>query len=279
MGERSAQSHCITIGKHIHAFNISVEGASEAFAVDGTPADSVMIALYGPLLSNPRFDLVVSGINRGDNCGLHVIYSGTVGAAREAACKDVPALAFSLDNYKARTEEQYALAAKYAVTIIKSTLGILPQTVPKPIRFLKGYVINVNFPGSEFENFRGLKLCFQGHHCSFPDFQEVDSDPHFASKKGQSDGNHDFTSGEVTLRAFRNAAGYLRTDERPGSDSYAMKNGWVAVTAVGLTSDIPLTVEGAAQKADTELAMALSSILAAVGTELGVETESVALAE
>ena len=36
---------------------------------------------------NPAFDLVVSGINRGDNCGLHVIYSGTVGAAREAACK------------------------------------------------------------------------------------------------------------------------------------------------------------------------------------------------
>ena len=50
-------------------------------------ADSVMIALYGPLLQNPAFNLVVSGINRGDNCGLHVIYSGTVGAAREAACK------------------------------------------------------------------------------------------------------------------------------------------------------------------------------------------------
>jgi 5'/3'-nucleotidase SurE len=46
-----------------------------------------MIALYGPLLQNPAFNLVVSGINRGDNCGLHVIYSGTVGAAREAACK------------------------------------------------------------------------------------------------------------------------------------------------------------------------------------------------
>lgn len=38
-------------------------------------------------LQGRRFDLVVSGINRGDNCGLHVIYSGTVGAAREAACK------------------------------------------------------------------------------------------------------------------------------------------------------------------------------------------------
>lgn len=39
------------------------------------------------LQAKPTFDLVVSGINRGDNAGLHVIYSGTVGAAREAACK------------------------------------------------------------------------------------------------------------------------------------------------------------------------------------------------
>lgn len=38
-------------------------------------------------LQGVKFDLVASGINRGDNCGLHVIYSGTVGAAREAACK------------------------------------------------------------------------------------------------------------------------------------------------------------------------------------------------
>ena len=43
---------------------------------------------------------MVSGINRGDNCGLHVIYSGTVGAAREAACKSVPAIALSLDSFQ-----------------------------------------------------------------------------------------------------------------------------------------------------------------------------------
>eukprot|EP00983_Pelagomonas_calceolata_P001194 41161-Pelagomonas_calceolata.AAC.3 len=50
----------------------------------------VMLALNSPLFqptTKGEFDAVVSGINRGDNCGLHVIYSGTVGAAREAACK------------------------------------------------------------------------------------------------------------------------------------------------------------------------------------------------
>jgi len=45
-----------------------------AHAAPAHAADSVMIALYGPLLRNPSFNLVVSGINRGDNCGLHVIY-------------------------------------------------------------------------------------------------------------------------------------------------------------------------------------------------------------
>lgn len=111
------------------------------------------------------FDLVVSGINRGDNLGLHVIYSGTVGAAREAACKvlgpdqlsldkavacicmqisnrttthaphcadeqvklyncllavqGVPAVAVSLDNYKALTPDGFSDAAAYTTAFVK----------------------------------------------------------------------------------------------------------------------------------------------------------------
>lgn len=126
-----------------------------------------------PLLQVTKFDLVVSGINRGDNLGLHVMYSGTVGAAREAACKvgpsdvppcsvlqgahdasghllclctlhsaarsmrqpsthsrtshhnwaahvqGVPAVAVSLDNYKALTPEAFEAAAAYTVAIVK----------------------------------------------------------------------------------------------------------------------------------------------------------------
>lgn len=49
-GERSAQSHSINIHKPLHAFPINIPGAKEAWAVDGTPADSVMLALYGSLL-------------------------------------------------------------------------------------------------------------------------------------------------------------------------------------------------------------------------------------
>lgn len=85
--ERSASSHCITLTRYLSCAHEPIEGVEASFAVDGTPADSVMLALNSDLFT-PRqrdFDLVVSGINRGDNCGLHVIYSGTVAAAREAA--------------------------------------------------------------------------------------------------------------------------------------------------------------------------------------------------
>ena len=239
-----------------------------------------MMALHSPILSNPKFDLVVSGINRGDNCGLHVIYSGTVGAAREAACKDVPAIAFSLDNYKARSQEQYTYAAQHAVSIIKAVLGILPNSVPRPLLSLKGYVINVNFPGQQFEQYKGLQLTFQGHHCSFPHFEEVSSDPHFAANnKGSTDHHDELHVQDVTLRAFRNSAGYLRTDERLGSDSYAMKNGWVAVTPIGLTSDVAVSVSadasslsrGGTSTIDTELGSALHVVLKSAAAEMKVQ--------
>ncbi|MBZ5782175.1 hypothetical protein, partial [Klebsiella aerogenes] len=86
--------------------------------------------------------------------------------------------------------------------------------------------------------------CIQGQHCTFPDFQEIDADPHFASTNGHQ--HAELSVGGVTLRAFRNAAGFLRSDTRRGTDSWAVKEGWVAVTPVGLLSDIPLSAAAAA---------------------------------
>jgi 5'-nucleotidase len=245
-----------------------VEGAQEAFAVDGSPADSVMLALNSEMLQNPSFDLVVSGINRGDNCGLHVIYSGTVGAAREAACKDVAALAFSLDSWTARSEEQYAAAATYAVAIIRATLGLLPGIAPS-LPALRGVVINVNVPGGELAAIRGLHLCWQGQHCSFPEYRDVDVDPHFGRDNGHQ--HAELKAGAVTVRAFRNAAGRLRGDERQGTDSWAVAQGFVAVTPLGLVSDIPLTPAAAAGRAREEAVQAVSQVMRAAASALGVQ--------
>lgn len=66
----------------------------QAFAVDGYPADCVLLALAGPLRESLP-DLVVSGVNGGDNAGSDWMFSGTVGAARVAALAGIPSIAVS----------------------------------------------------------------------------------------------------------------------------------------------------------------------------------------
>jgi 5'/3'-nucleotidase SurE len=80
--------------------------------VSGTPADCTALALHAwaaifPLFAATRPVLVVSGINRGRNCGLDVMYSGTVAGAREAAMMGVPAISSSLCDYRAKTLDDY----------------------------------------------------------------------------------------------------------------------------------------------------------------------------
>ena len=130
-GERSALSHAITLRKHFAATPVAVPGATAAWAVDGTPADTVMLALHAPLDAGAPLAatvaLVVSGINRGDNCGLHVPYSGTLGAAREAAVAGLPALALSLDDHGAREDAAYAHCLPACVALVRAALAAGPR--------------------------------------------------------------------------------------------------------------------------------------------------------
>lgn len=234
-GEQSGQSHAITLGKPLACFPIIVPGAQQSFAVVGSPADSVMLALNGPIFEDPAFDLVISGINRGDNCGLHVIYSGTVGAAREAACKGVPSLAVSLDNVRGKSIEEYAAASIYTVALVKAVLGLLEGTEAAWLKEMIGCVINVNVPAGPLHAIKGLHLTHQGAACVFPAFREVFQEvPHDEGA---------VTSSVISMpgmRTFRNAAGDMRWDDSPGSDTWAVHEGWASVTPLGLRSDIAL---------------------------------------
>jgi 5'-nucleotidase len=78
----------------------SLGSGIHAFAVDGTPADCVLLGLFGIMRDNPP-DLVVSGINAGPNLGADWLFSGTIGAARVAAAAGFPALAVSGPYYDA----------------------------------------------------------------------------------------------------------------------------------------------------------------------------------
>ena len=91
--ECSACSHAITLRRDIAVERRTHEVFGEAFAVSGTPADCVRLAI-SELIEGP-IDLVVSGMNRGANTGVDTYYSGTVAAAREGAFMGLPAVAIS----------------------------------------------------------------------------------------------------------------------------------------------------------------------------------------
>jgi 5'-nucleotidase len=103
--EASASSQSLTLKHPLRAEKVE----PRVFAVDGTPADCVNLAIVKLLPRRPT--VVVSGINRGGNLGEDVFYSGTVGAAREATFFGVPAIAVSL---AARADLDYGPSAAFA---------------------------------------------------------------------------------------------------------------------------------------------------------------------
>ncbi len=92
--EQSGKSQAIDIINPIEVKRVDFEEEIEAYAVDSTPADCVRFGIVG--LHN-KYDLVISGINRGYNMGKDIIYSGTVGAIFEAYGMGVKAMAVSTD--------------------------------------------------------------------------------------------------------------------------------------------------------------------------------------
>lgn len=97
--ERSAEGHRITVREGLTVKKVDFHGMDiEAWAVNGTPADCVKMAV-NVILKDQKPDVVISGINAGINLGKDIYYSGTVSAAREAVIHGLPAIAVSYDNH------------------------------------------------------------------------------------------------------------------------------------------------------------------------------------
>ena len=111
--EQSAVGHSITIADPIRVKPARKNGETLGFALGGTPADCVRIGASELMESPP--ELVVSGINRGGNVGINVLYSGTISAANEAAIMGLPAIAVSLNAYK---NPDFEFAAKFTRKLI-----------------------------------------------------------------------------------------------------------------------------------------------------------------
>lgn len=129
--EQSGAAQSLTLRQPIICHKVG----ERQWAVDGTPADCVIVALHKLLDEKP--DLVISGINHGANLGENIYYSGTVGAAREAALHKVPALAMSLCSKSAKVTFEGAarIARSAAELILKEGLPeevLLSINVPDP---------------------------------------------------------------------------------------------------------------------------------------------------
>src|SRR6516165_4527127 len=109
--------------------------AEREWAIDGTPADCVIVALHKLLPEKP--DLLISGINHGANLGENAYYSGTVGAAREGALHHIPSIAISLCSKKA--DAQFENAARVARSAAEM---ILKEGLPDQV------LLNINVPES-----------------------------------------------------------------------------------------------------------------------------------
>lgn len=137
--EQSAKSHALTLDRPLRL----IPHGPQRFAVDGTPADCIYLAITHVL--KWEVDLVVSGINHGANLGDDVAYSGTVSAAREAAFMGKPAIAFSLVG---RDPWHFEDAAKVAAAVVHDALERGMQT--------RGF-LNVNIPNLPHAQLRGAK--------------------------------------------------------------------------------------------------------------------------
>ncbi len=155
---RSGASNALTLDRPL-----SVQRADNGFYfVNGTPSDCVHVALTAIMKDKP--DLIVSGINQGQNMGDDTLYSGTVAAATEGFLFGIPAIAFSqLDKGWAHLDA----AAQVALDMVRRGFPGLPAP----------FLLNVNIPNLPFESIKGIRKSRLGkRHTSEPVIHMLD--PH-----------------------------------------------------------------------------------------------------
>lgn len=147
--ERSAVGHAITLSDPLRVTRIYKDKRFFGYAVSGTPADCVKIAVMKLLKKRP--DMVFSGINLGPNVGISVLYSGTVCGATEGAILGIPSVAVSLAKYK---NADFSYAAQFAKGL---ALKVKKNWLRK-----NPLLLNVNVPGISKGMIKGVRVARQG---------------------------------------------------------------------------------------------------------------------
>lgn len=168
LDEQSAVGHALTMSLPLRVTEYHKNGSFFGYAVSGTPADCVKLALRTFLNEKglPQPDIVVSGINHGRNTAVNIIYSGTVSAATEATILDVPGVAISLESYK--PDSDFSGAADF---IKRFAPYVVERGMPQ------GTLLNVNCPSLPPDKIQGVVYTRQGLSY-WDDTFEQRKDPH-----------------------------------------------------------------------------------------------------
>ena len=192
----------------------------EVWSCSGTPVDCVKIAL-DQLCTERKPDLILGGINHGDNSSVNNHYSGTMGIAVEGTMKYIPSIAFSSCYYDVKAD--LSPLRPYVEAIVKR---VLQEGLPK------GVCLNVNFPARQ--EFRGVKAC----RMTWGSWtNEVEKRHH---PRGYD---------------YYWVVGHYRNDEpgTEGTDQWALEQGFVAITP----TQIDVTAYSYMEKLQQEIGAAL----------------------
>ncbi|MEY8830655.1 5'/3'-nucleotidase SurE [Sedimentitalea sp. XS_ASV28] len=201
--EQSGVAHCIS---YTHPMMIAQMG-DRRFAAEGSPADCVMAGLH-EVMKDTRPDLVLSGVNRGNNSAENALYSGTLGGAMEAALQGLPAIALS-QYYGPRNSDldnPFDAAAVHGADVVRRILAANPDQGDDYRLFF-----NVNFPPVPAREVLGTRVTTQGYRRGV----------HFGVEP------HNAPSGRRFLW-IKGGNQQVRTE--PGSDAHANLDGYVSVT-------------------------------------------------
>jgi len=195
--ERSASGTAVTLRQSIRVRQVVplVPGV-EAYAVEGTPSDCVILAL-GKLIPD-KVDLVISGINQGKNLGDDVLISGTVGAALQGYLHGCSALAISVD--KESSPQHFDTAAKVAALL---TQKITSESLPAHI------FLNVNLPDLPLDKIGGVQITRLAHQSHLNTVEEGED----------SNGKY-----------YQLLRERLKADNKKRTDVWAIEQGHISIT-------------------------------------------------
>jgi len=191
---KSAASNALTLDRPLGSYT----HYSGYISTDGTPTDCVNLGVAGVFGMQP--DVVVSGINAGANLGDDVLYSGTIAAAMEGRTLGLPGIAISMTHSHPSHYESAAIIAKDLVLKLES-LNVAPRTV-----------LNVNVPDLPIDEIKGIHVTRLGH-------------------RAVSQSPIECVDPRGTVKHWIAGVG-TAIDNGPGTDFYAIEQGYVSITPV-----------------------------------------------